>query len=33
VYRAGQKRLARGWLVLGRTAVMEELQHMQTLDE
>lgn len=31
IYRAGQKRLARGWLQLGRTAVMEELQHMQKL--
>jgi hypothetical protein len=31
VYRAGQKRLARGYLDLARSAVMEELTRMQGL--
>lgn len=33
VYRAGQKRIARGYLDLARTAVMEELEHMQRLSK
>lgn len=31
VYRAGQKRIVRGYLDLAREAVMEDLQRMQQL--
>ena len=31
MYRAGQKRIARGYLALARTAVMEELRILQQL--